>query len=128
MFFQYGVTEVNYLKSRDKRLAYVIDKIGHINRTLDDDLFSSIIHHIIAQQISAKAEVTIWGRLRDLCGDINPSNINRLSWQDFRNIGIGNRKSEYIKLLARKIIDGEYDLKSIPEMEDEDAIRRLTEI
>lgn len=128
MFFQYSATEVNYLKSRDKRLAYVIDKIGHINRTLDDDLFSSIIHHIIAQQISAKAEVTIWGRLRDLCGDINPSNIHKLSWQDLRNIGIGNRKSEYIKLFARKIIDEEYDLQSIPKMEDEEAIRRLTEI
>lgn len=128
MYFQYGSTEVNYLKSTDKRLAYVIDKIGHINRTLDDDLFSSIVHHIIAQQISAKAEVTIWGRLHDLCGDINPSNIHRLNWQDFRNVGIGNRNSEYIKLVAHKIIEGEYYLKSIPEMEDEESIRRLTEI
>ena len=63
MYFQYGDKEIEYLKSKDKKLAEVIDKVGHIDRTVDTDLFSSVVHHIIGQQISTKAQQTIWLRL-----------------------------------------------------------------
>ena len=59
MYFAYGEKETEYLKSKDKRLAEVIDTIGHIDRTVDDDLFSSVVHSIIGQQISTKAQITI---------------------------------------------------------------------
>ena len=55
MYFAYGKTEVSYLRRKDKRLCAVIDQIGHIDRAVDTDLFSSVIHHIIGQQISTKA-------------------------------------------------------------------------
>lgn len=51
MYFNYGEKEVDYLKSKDKKLAAVIDRIGHIDRKIDVDLFSSDVHHIIGQQI-----------------------------------------------------------------------------
>lgn len=60
MYFQYGEKEINYLKAKDKKLAAVIEKVGKINRTVDTDLFSSVVHHIIGQQISAKVQQTIW--------------------------------------------------------------------
>lgn len=63
MYFQYGDKEIEYLKSKDKKLAEVIDKVGHIDRTVDTDLFSSVVHHIIGQQISTKAQQTIWLRV-----------------------------------------------------------------
>lgn len=44
---------------KDKRLCEVIDRIGHIDRTVAPDLFSSVLHHIIGQQISTKAQATI---------------------------------------------------------------------
>ena len=59
MYFQYGDKEIEYLRSKDKKLAEVIDKVGHIDRTVDTDLFSSVVHHIIGQQISTKAQQTI---------------------------------------------------------------------
>ena len=65
MFFQYGEKEITYLKQKDKRLAEVIDKIGKIEREVDSDLFSSVVHHIIGQQISTKAQATIWQRMQD---------------------------------------------------------------
>ena len=55
MYFVYGNAEVEYLKRRDKILGEAIDKIGRINRETDTDLFSSVVHHIIGQQISTKA-------------------------------------------------------------------------
>ena len=54
MFFAYGKKEITYLKQKDKRLAEIIDKIGMIEREVDTDLFSAVIHHIIGQQISTK--------------------------------------------------------------------------
>ena len=54
MVFAYGQTELAWLRKKDKRLGEVIDRIGHVDRAVDPDLFSSVIHHIIGQQISMK--------------------------------------------------------------------------
>ena len=73
MYFAYGDTELSYLRQKDKRLCEVIDRIGHIDRAVDTDLFSSVIHHIIGQQISTKAQATIWQRMQDALGAVNVS-------------------------------------------------------
>ena len=52
MYFEYGPKEIDYLKSRDKKLAAVIDRVGHIEREVDTDMFSAVVHHIVGQQIS----------------------------------------------------------------------------
>jgi DNA-3-methyladenine glycosylase II len=66
LYFEYGDNEINYLKNKDKALGVAIDKIGHINREVDIDLFSSVVHHIIGQQISTTAQATIWKRKNEL--------------------------------------------------------------
>ena len=38
--FEYGEKEISYLRSKDKRIAEVIDQIGLIQREVDADLFS----------------------------------------------------------------------------------------
>ena len=63
MYFSYGDMETAYLKSKDKALGAVIDAIGHINRAVAPDLFSSVVHHILGQQISTKAQQTLWARI-----------------------------------------------------------------
>ena len=52
MYFAYGEKETAYLKKKDKRMAEVIDRIGHVERKVDTDLFSAVVHHIIGQQLS----------------------------------------------------------------------------
>ena len=63
--FAYGEAELACLRAKDKRLCEVIDKIGHVDRVVDTDLFSAVVHHIIGQQISTKAQATIWQRMQD---------------------------------------------------------------
>ena len=63
MYFAYGEEETDYLKKKDKRMAEVIDRIGHVERKVDTDLFSAVVHHIVGQQISTKAQETIWQRM-----------------------------------------------------------------
>ena len=65
MFFAYGDAELACLRARDKRLCEVIDKIGHVDRVVDTDLFSAVVHHIVGQQLSTKAQATIWKRMRE---------------------------------------------------------------
>ena len=46
-FFQYGETEIAYLKQADKRLAEVIDRIGRVERRVIPDLFAALVHSIV---------------------------------------------------------------------------------
>ena len=71
MYFSYGEKEIEYLKSRDKVLGEIIEKVGHVYREVDTDLFSSVVHHIVGQQISTKAQETVWKRVRDGLGGID---------------------------------------------------------
>ena len=41
MYFEYGETELAYLRSKDQRLAEVIDRVGHVEREVDPDLFAA---------------------------------------------------------------------------------------
>ena len=68
MYFPYGETELAYLRRRDRRLGAVIDRVGYVDRAVDADLFSSVVHHIIGQQISTKAQATVWRRMQDALG------------------------------------------------------------
>lgn len=65
MYFEYGENEITYLRNKDKKLSEVMDQIGMIEREVDTDLFSSVVHHIIGQQISTKAQATIWQRMKE---------------------------------------------------------------
>ena len=75
VYFSYDEFATEYLKKKDKRLAEVIDRIGRIEREVDGDLFASIVHHIIGQQISTKAQATIWQRLQERLGSVNADTI-----------------------------------------------------
>ena len=128
MYFEYGEKEIEYLKSKDKKLGCMIEKIGHIYREVDSDLFSAVVHNIISQQISTKAQLTIWNRMKDNFGDINFENICNSDIQEIQSFGITFKKAEYIKDFALKIKNGELNLKKILKLSDEEAIRELVKL
>ena len=55
MYFTYGEKELDFLRQKDKRLAEVIDRIGPVHRTVDTDLFSAVVHHIIGRSAAVRA-------------------------------------------------------------------------
>lgn len=61
--FQYGEKEIEHLRKVDKRFTAVIDQVGMIERAVNPDLFSALVHSIIGQQISSKAHQTVWERM-----------------------------------------------------------------
>lgn len=128
MYFIYGDEEIEYLKSKDKILGEVIEKIGHIERVTDTDLFSSVVHHIIGQQISTKAQETIWQRLKDELGEVNAENIYKTDISRLQSLGMSFRKAEYIKDFADKVHSESFNLQDISEMSDEEAIKALVSL
>ncbi len=125
MYFEYGEKETQYLKSKDKKLGEVIDEIGHVNREVDSDLFSSVVRQIIGQQISTKAHQTIWKRMNDELGEINADNILNAGVEKIQQFGITFRKVDYIIDFAKKIQSGQFDLEAIREKSDEEVITEL---
>lgn len=126
MYFEYGEAELSYLRKKDKRLCEVIDRIGHIDRAVDSDLFSSVIHHIIGQQISTKAQATIWQRMQDALGEVNAEAVLAAGVPVLQSMGMTFRKAEYITDFAGKVHCGAFDISAVGQMSDEDAIRELS--
>ncbi len=125
MYFQYGDKETEYLKKKDKVLGEVIEKIGHIEREVDSDLFSSVIHHIIGQQISTKAQATIWRRMKEQFGEVTAESILAADIPKLQSFGMTFRKAEYIKDFAEKVQSGAFDLEEISRLPDNEAIKKL---
>ena len=125
-YFEYGEEELRYLRQKDKRLCSVIDRVGHIDRAVDTDLFSSVVHHIVGQQISTKAQATIWQRMRDALGEVNAETILAAGVPKLQSLGMTFRKAEYITDFAEKVRTGAFDLDAVEHMSDADAIRALS--
>ena len=73
--FIYGKEEMDYLCQKDGKMKEVIETLGMIHREVDEDLFTSVIHHIVGQQISTKAQKTIYQRMKDGLGVIDEDTI-----------------------------------------------------
>ena len=123
MYFQYGQEETEYLSSKDEKLGAVIAQVGRVNREVDTDLFSAVVHHIVGQQISTKAQATIWQRMRGALGTVDAEHILEAGNEQLQLLGISCRKAEYITDFARKIQNGEFDLEGIWQKPDEEVIR-----
>ncbi len=126
--FQYGEKEIEHLKKADKKLAEAIEKVGVIKRAINPDLFSALVNSIVGQQISTKAQQTIWARMRQGLGEISPVSIDTLSLEELQKFGISFKKAEYIKSTASKVLAGEFDIYALNGMSDEDVCTELSKL
>lgn len=141
MYFEYNEIEIEYLKKKDKKLALVIEKIGDIKRTINKDIFTTIIRSIVGQQISTKAQETVLKRFfkkidneivldKDSLDEkvITPDDIKKLGKDELRLIGISDRKVEYIWDFTLKVCSGEFDIDELYEMEDSLVVEKLSSL
>lgn len=128
VYFQYDEKETEYLKSKDKKLAAVIDRIGHIDRVCYDDLFEAVVNSIVGQQISTKAHQNIWKKMKDELGQIDAAKILEIGKEKLQSYGMTWRKVDYIADFSVKVDSGEFSLSKIYEMTDEEAIQSLVSL
>ena len=128
MHFPYGSTETDYLKGKDAHLGRAIEQIGPIRRAVDPDLFSSVVRHIVGQQISTAAQATVWQRLLDKVGLVEAPVLAGLALEDLQKIGITFRKAAYIKEFSEKVVRKEFLLDELAGLDDATAIKQLTSL
>ncbi len=126
--FPYGARETDYLKRKDKKMAAVIDRVGHIERTLDESLFPAVVRHIVGQQISTKAQQTIWQRVRDDLGEVDAARVLAAGIPRLQGLGMSFRKAEYITDFAQRVADGRFRLDEVAAMADDEAIAALASL
>ena len=126
--FSYGQTELAHLKRKDKKLACLIEQIGPIERAVNPDLFSALIHSIVAQQIATKAATTVWNRLLERCGEITPQCLYAMDAAAIQQCGLSMRKARYIHGASRSVVMQELNLNAFPCLPDAEIITRLSSL
>ena len=122
MNFPYSQKELDYLAERDPLLGGVIRAVGFIDRTVEEDVFSAVVHHIIGQQISMRAQETVWRRLQELLGEVTPDTLAEADTEAVKGCGMTYRKADYIRDFAQKVRSGEFDVEALRAMEDGEAV------
>ncbi len=128
MYFEYGTVETEYLAKKDKKLGEAIEQIGHINRLLDNDLFSSVVHHIVGQQISVAAQATVFKRMKELLTEVTAETIAKAETEQLQKCGMTYKKVEYIKSFCNMVLRKEIVLEELNDKSDEEVIKILSAI
>lgn len=127
-YFIYGEKEINHLKARDPVLGQAIDRIGMIKREVHTELFAALVNSIVGQQISTKAQVTVWNRMKEGLVEVTPQKVGQCTKEELQSFGISFRKAEYIKTAAERVLNGSLDLRGLSEAEDEQVKQELTKL
>ena len=94
----------------------------------EEVLFYELAQSIVGQQISAKAADAIWKRIifssKDKKEFLKVISNSKVKWA--REQGLSNRKHEYIKSIANKIIYKEVSLAKTENLSDDEAIKFLS--
>ena len=127
-YFQYGDDAVQHLKRRDRRLGEAIDIIGPMRREVRPDLFAALVHSIVGQQISMKAQDTIWRRIAEDLGAVTPEAVAACPIEKLQSFGISFRKAQYIRDAAERVLDGRLDIGALHGMSDDEVRAELVKL
>lgn len=120
---------VAILKKRDKKLAWLMERIGPLSHTDLKDDFLFFIEQVIGQMLSIRVADAMTGRLADLCrGAITAGTICSLSVDELKKTGISQRKAECIRQIAFMVENGSLDFGKLKELSDAEIIKSLTAI
>ncbi len=100
-----------YLSERDEVLRALIETYPEPPLRSRGDIFQTLIHSIVGQQISVAAAESIWKRLVSLVEVVEPENILARTEDELRSVGLSGRKVSYIRGLAaegRWVIDHDW--------------------
>ena len=116
-----------YLISKDKRLGKLIVQYPDYLKSRKDPFFS-LCKSIVGQQISVQAANAVWKKLDAKAKKMKPENILKLTTRQLASCGLSRQKIDYLKILAKKFHTGEIDIKKLKKMDDDEAIKYLSQV
>jgi DNA-3-methyladenine glycosylase II len=121
------------LMRRDPRLAVHIRRVGRcgLPDSRAHDPFAGLVRVILAQQLSGKAALTIYGRVEALAGGaamLTPDRLRALDAAALRAAGVSRPKIGYLHDLSERVGDGRLDLHALDTQPDEGVIAAITAV
>ena len=115
------------LANKDVLLKSLIEEFEEPRLSSRGDLFGTLIKSIVGQQISVIAASAVWSRLFDLVGKVNPESILAKTHEELRQVGLSNRKVEYIVGIAEAWTEGLSEI-DWEQMSDEEVVQELVKL
>jgi DNA-3-methyladenine glycosylase II len=131
-----AVTQRAYdaLAERDPVLAGLIARHGRPSPfswgVLDDavggDPFAELVLHIVSQQLSTRAALTIFGRVRAaMQGVVTPEASSAVTLDALRAAGLSGAKARAILDLGERVVDGRLSFDRLARSDDDTALAEL---
>jgi len=119
-----------YLVKRDRRLQPLIRRLDYPVATRRRDVYATLLHSIISQQLSVKAADTILRRVRELFPEHYPAPglLAGMPVRRLRAAGVSRPKIQYLKAVARFALDGGLEYETLKRQTDVQIIEHLTQI
>ncbi|MDF9866653.1 DNA-3-methyladenine glycosylase II [Bacilli bacterium PM5-3] len=127
-YLKYDDKIIDYLKSKDAKLASIIDYFGYVKREINTKPFESLIQQIIAQQVSKQAAKTVFEKLKAKVSDFNAKDIYELSLDDIQSCGMTHRKAGYIHSISEEVINKTLDFDELFLLDDEEVIKKMSKL
>lgn len=125
----YWAEAVSYLSIVDPVLYKIINKFDSDKfLTCTKTLFETFFSIITGQQISIEAANSIEQRVNERAKRITPKNILNLSDDDLRALGLSYRKVNYIKGIAKLILENPGYFTILCKMNDIEAVSALSKL
>lgn len=121
---------VTYLQ-KDAILSKIIAQSKEeVTPSLALDVYFSLLHSIVSQQLSIKVADIIWGRFIDLFIDRYPKaeKLLQIEHTQLRAVGLSNSKANYVKNVAKFSLQNSMDLEFLQSKTDNEIIDYLTQI
>ena len=124
---------INHLRSKDPRLAELIDQIGIIKLPArrSSDPYLALLETIAYQQLAGSAAKKIWERVIALFDQDGPrpDKLIALSEEELRSAGLSRSKAVSMREIAARTISGQVpDVQRMKSMSDEELFATLTQI
>ncbi len=120
------------LSRKDKIIARLIKSYESPSETIltsRKDIFYSLCKSIIGQQISVAAANSVFLKFKKKCNNkINARIVSRLTFSQIKSCGLSHQKVIGIKSLAKQTLDKTFNPKLINKMNDEEAIKYLSNL
>ena len=119
---------VNELCARDTDLANIVQQYGPPPMWGRRPGFATLIRIILEQQVSLASADATFARLRYGVGRVTAGRIASLAPSTLRRFGLTRQKAGYCLDLARRVTDGDLDLRRMSSADDTTARETLLEI
>jgi len=123
--FQLGA---DLLASEDEHIARVVDRWGLPDFWQRQPGFPTLVLLILEQQVSLESGAAMYRRLRGIMERVTPGSLIEAGPDRLREIGVTRQKTGYLLELARQVLEGELDLKSLENVPVEQARSRLLQV